>query len=91
MPTAFNGQMPENPSLRLQVVDRLARVATIQLEDARGNVVGVQVTGSFSNDQAMIQVNLLRPPPPNAQLVIYLATPDTVRVVPFRIEDIPLP
>jgi hypothetical protein len=37
------------------------------------------------------QINLRTPPPADAQVVVYLATPHSVKSYPFELQNIPLP
>ena len=39
----------------------------------------------------MIQVQLDAPPPADTQLLIHLATPESIQTFPFKVENIPLP
>ncbi len=86
----FNGLMSsESPhSVRLYMKDPEKRVMAIELQDANGKALKRQ--GGWSSAE-MRQIDLDGAPPPDSQLRIHLATPESIQTFPFKIENVPLP
>jgi hypothetical protein len=86
----FAGMMPANSknSVMLYVKDPDKRVIDMGYEDANG--MPLHSTGSWQSNEMRNQ-EFRQPPPPDTQLIIYLATPESIQHVPFKIENIPLP
>ena len=58
------------------------------LLDSSGSVIGNRGTG---RGPTFFYAGFEKELPPDAQLVVYLATPASIRTVPFKLENIPLP
>jgi hypothetical protein len=86
----FGGMMSDDEnSLHFVIEDPDARVLSLAFRDAKGKPIesnsrmrsGPLHSYGFAGDL----------PGPDAQLVIYLATPESLKVVPFKLDNIPLP
>jgi hypothetical protein len=76
------------------VRDPAGKLAAYIFQDAAGNPVLAQNTSSrlASDGSSMLsEARFVNGVPPNAQLVVYLALPEAVQVVPFRLENVALP
>ncbi len=79
----------EENSLQFFVKDPNEKIVDLGFQDKEGNRIkawsrsrmGDFHTYSFENST----------PPPDTELIIYIATPDSIKKVPFNFEDIPLP
>jgi hypothetical protein len=86
----FGGMMSSDTknSLKLYVKDPEKRVIDVEFQDASGKSLK---RGSSWSTGELRQIELNAPPPADAQLLIQLATPDSLKTVPFKLENIPLP
>ena len=76
-------------SLRFVIEDPDGRVAGLAFRDSGGKSIHIQ---SRCSSGAFHSYGLEGgTPPADTQLAIYLATPETLRIVPFKLENIPLP
>ncbi len=75
-------------TLHLWVKDPDQKVVDIQFLDASGNKIK---TSSRSSMGEMRQVGFDVLPRPDAKLLVYLATPESIRPVKFSLDQIPLP
>lgn len=86
----FGGMSDDDEnSLRFVVDDPEGHIAGMFFRDKTGKRIdsrGSSRSGSFRNFN--LEGGM---PPPDTQLVIFLATPETIKKVPFKVEDIPLP
>ncbi len=86
----FGGMAEDDAdSLRFVISDPDGRVAGLAFRDAKGKLIE---TKGRSRSGPLSTYNLEGGlPPDDTQLVIYLATPESIKVVPFKAENIPLP
>lgn len=86
----FSGMMDDSEdSLRFVIEDPDGRVAGLRFRDAKGKAIDVH---SRSSSRAFHSYSLEGGvPPADTQLYVYLATPESLKVVPFKLENIPLP
>jgi len=76
-------------SLRFVINDPDGRVLDLAFKDAKGKPIKIE---SSLTSGPLRSIGLEGGvPPPDTQLVIYLATPDSIKTVPFKLENIPLP
>jgi hypothetical protein len=75
-------------SLQFFIDDPNDRLVEIEFQDSKGKVI--KTHGRMSSDK-MHSYNFSRLPGPDAQLIVYLATPAATKIVPFKLEAIPLP
>jgi hypothetical protein len=86
----FGGMMNSSSknSIQMYIKDPDKRVVGMKFVDAQGKPLKSRESwssGEFKN------TGLDAPPPPDTQLVIQLATPESVKSFPFKVENIPLP
>ncbi len=87
--TMMGGMMGADKfSLHLYVKDPNHKVVDIQFLDASGKKIK---SSSRSSMGEMRQVGFDALPGPDAQLMVYLATPESIRPVKFSLDQIPLP
>lgn len=86
----FSGMMSSSSgnSLTFFVKDPDKRVLGLECLDATGKPL--KRNGSWSSNE-MVNQQFENPPPVDTQLLIHLATPEAIQLVPFKIENIPLP
>lgn len=85
----FNGFMSlEENSIILLVNDPEAKIIEIEFHDARDEKINNR--GSVFSDKYRIY-HFSKKLPDDAQLKVYLSTPKAVSIVPFSINDVPLP
>lgn len=84
----FSGMIEEGSSVKLWVDDPEKRIVDFAFLDANGQLLKGRGRASMGELRSYSFETL---PPADTQLVIYLATPDAVAVVPFTLKDIPLP
>jgi hypothetical protein len=75
-------------SVKLYVKDPEKRVVDVEFQDASGNALK---TGSNWSMGELRQIEFKSAPPPDAQLLIRLATPEALRTFAFKVENVPLP
>ncbi len=75
-------------AVKLYLKDGEKRVIELDFQDASGKPL--KRNGSFSSGE-MRQFEFNAPLPADAQLIIHLATPESLKTLPFKIENIPLP
>jgi len=73
--------------------DPSGKLAGVQLQDGKGVPFqpGRGGGGGGSNSGSLVAISLQSPIMDDSQLVIYVAVPESIKTVPFRVEDIPLP
>jgi hypothetical protein len=76
-------------SLRFVIGDPDNRITDFAFRDGKGEPISIQ--GRYRSGPLMTCSLEGGLPPADAQLVIYLATPDAIKTVPFKVENIPLP
>jgi|GEM_PF-1192936 len=85
----FGGMMSDSKnSIQLYVKDPEKRVIGLKFVDGQGKALKSRESWS-SND--FKSTGFDAPPPPDTQLVVQLATPESVKSYPFKVENIPLP
>jgi hypothetical protein len=86
----FGGMMASDSqsSVKLYVKDPEKRVVDVEFQDASGNALK---TGSNWSMGELRQIEFKSAPPPDAQLLIRLATPEALRTFAFKVENVPLP
>jgi len=86
----FAGMMSSDSknSLKLFLKDPQKRIIDTEFQDAAGKPLKHNSTWSSGE---MIQVQLNAAAPADTQLMIHLATPESIQTFPFKVENIPLP
>jgi hypothetical protein len=85
----FGGMISDSKnSVQLYTHDPEKRIVGIGLQDGQGK--RLPTNGSMTGN-GFRQINLKSPPPDDMQVVVFLATPESVSVYPFEIQNIPLP
>ena len=86
----FSGMMSSSSpnSAILYVEDPDKRVIDVEYQDAGGKPL--KRRNSWSSN-GMRSQEFAEPPPPDTQLLVYLATPEAIQKVPFKLENVPLP
>jgi hypothetical protein len=86
----FSGMMSSSSpnTALLYVKDPDKRVIDVEYQDANGKAL--KRRSSWSSNEMRSQ-EFSEPPPPDTQLLVYLATPEAIQSVPFKIENVPLP
>jgi hypothetical protein len=86
----FSGMMSSSSanSAILYVKDPGKHVIDVEYQDASGKAL--KRRSSWSSNEMRSQ-EFAEPPPADTQLLVYLATPDSIQTVPFKIENVPLP
>ena len=86
----FSGMMSSGSANNtfLYTKDPGNRVIDVEYQDANGKPL--KRRNSWSSN-GMRSQDFAQPPPPDTQLLVYLATPEAVQTVPFKIENVPLP
>ncbi len=84
----FSGMVKEGSSLNFLADDPDKRLVELEFLDAAGKPLKGNGRTSMGELRSYSFEKL---PPADTQLVIYVATPDSVTVVPFTLKDIPLP
>jgi len=86
----FSGMMSSSSAntALLYVKDPGKRVIDVEYQDAGGQPL--KRRNSWSSN-GMRSQDFAQPPPADTQLLVYLATPDAIQTVPFKIENVPLP
>jgi hypothetical protein len=79
----------EKNTLQFYVKDPDKRVIDLAFIDNMGNPVEVWRRSSMGELRTYTFKKTI--PPPDTKLVIYLATPDSIKIVPFKLNDIALP
>ena len=79
----------EKNTLQFYVKDPDNRVVDLAFIDNMGNPVKVWRRSSMGELRTYSFKKMI--PPPDTKLVIYLATPDSIKIVPFKLNDIALP
>jgi len=88
--TPFGTIMPTDSKslVRLYVKDPDNRVLDLEFQDANGKPL---IRRNWSSSGVVRNYGFDSPPPAGTQLLMYLATPEAVQTLPFKIENIPLP
>jgi hypothetical protein len=86
----FGGMMGADSknSVKLYVKDPEKRVVDVEFQDAGGKTLK---TGSSWSMGELRQIEFKSAPPPDAQLLIHLATPEALQTFAFKLENVPLP
>ena len=86
----FSGMMSSGSSNTafLYVKDPGKHVIDVEYQDAGGKAL--KRRSSWSSNEMRSQ-EFAQPPPADTQLLVYLATPEAIQTVPFKIENVPLP
>lgn len=85
----FGGMMSDSKnSIQLYIQDPQKRVMDVKFMDGQGKPLKSRERWSSGDFNS---TGLEAPPPPDTQLVIQLATPESVKSYPFTVENIPLP
>lgn len=86
----FSGMMSSDSknNLKLYVKDKEKRVIDVEYQDANGKPL--KSRSSWTSNEMRSQ-DFDAPPPADTQLMIHLATPEAIQVVPFKLENVPLP
>ena len=84
----FGGMSAGPNSLQFLIEDPDNRLVEIEFQDGAGKKI--ETHGSMSSGQSH-SYNFAQPPGPDTQVLVYLATPAATKLVPFKIENIPLP
>ena len=85
----FGGMMSDSKnSIQLYIQDPQKRVMDLKFIDGQGKALKSRERWSSGDFNT---TGLDAPPPPDTQLVIQLATPESVKSYPFVVENIPLP
>jgi hypothetical protein len=86
----FSGMMSSESknNLKLYVKDAKKQIIEAEFQDANGKPL--KRRSSWSSNEMRSQ-DFDTPPPADAQLMIYLATPEAIQTVPFKLENVPLP
>jgi hypothetical protein len=86
----FSGMMSSSSAntALLYVKDPGNHVIDMEYQDASGKAL--KRRNSWSSN-GMRSQDFAQPPPPDTQLLVYLATPEAIQTVPFKIENVPLP
>jgi hypothetical protein len=86
----FGGMMSSGSkdAIQLYMKDPDKRIMELEFQD--GNGKPLKTSGSWSSNEFK-QTNLNAPPPADTQLMIKLAVPEAVKVLPFELKDIALP
>lgn len=83
---------PAIPLLGFSLKDPSGNFLAWQLQDGSGAIIRSFSTGSSSpSGTNLVRIEWPTPLPKDAQLVIFRLTPESIKTVPFRVEDIPLP
>jgi hypothetical protein len=82
------GRRGSGRGLRFSIDDPGHRLSEVAFMDAYGRSIW---NGGSSNNMSSRTYYFQEEPPSNLRLYIYLATPDAIKTVPFRIENIDLP
>ncbi|MBI4470615.1 MAG: hypothetical protein HY650_14970 [Acidobacteria bacterium] len=87
----FSGFADDNDenSLRFVIDDPDGRLAGLYFRDGKGRAIDSRShsrSGTFHSYSLEGGI-----PPPDSQLIIYVATPESLKVVPFKVDRIPLP
>jgi hypothetical protein len=85
----FGGMMSDSKnSIQLYIQDPQKRVMDLKFIDGQGKPLKSRERWSSGDFNS---TGLEAPPPPDTQLVIQFATPESVKSYPFTVENIPLP
>jgi hypothetical protein len=86
----FSGMMSSDKknSVKLYVKDPQKRVVDVEFQDAGGKALK---RGSSWSSGDMREVDFNAAPPEDTQLMVHLATPETIQTFPFSLQNIPLP
>lgn len=86
----FSGMMSSDSKnkVTLYIKDPEKRVVKVEFRNAGGKPLHRRAAWTGNEMHTM---EFAAPPPPDAQLAVYLATPEATRAFPFKIENIPLP
>jgi hypothetical protein len=85
----FGSMMSDSKnSIQLFIKDPDKRIIELKFMDGQGNPL--KSTQSWSTDNFK-STGLDSPPPPDAQIKIQLATPESLKTYSFQVENIPLP
>jgi hypothetical protein len=86
----FGGMMNSSSknSIQMYVKDPEKRVVSLKFVDAQGKPLKSRESWS---SQEFKNTGFDAPPPPDTQVIVQLATPESVKSFPFKVENIPLP
>ena len=84
----FGGMGGGPNSLQFMIDDPNGRFVEIEFQDGSGKKL--ETRGSTSSGKSH-SYDFKNRPGPDTQLVIYVATPAATKLVPFKMENIPLP
>jgi hypothetical protein len=85
----FGGMMSDSKnSIQMYIKDPEKRVIDLKFVDGQGNPLK---TGNSWSSADFKSTGLAAPPPADTQLIIRLATPESLKSYPFKVENIPLP
>ncbi len=85
----FGGMMSNSKnSIQIYVKDPEKRVVGLKFLDGQGKPLKTRESWSSADFRS---TGLDAPPPANTQLIVQLATPESVKSSPFKVENIPLP
>jgi len=84
----FGGMGAGPNSIQFLIEDPDNRLVEIEFQDGAGKKI--ETHGSMSSGQSR-SYNFTHLPGPDTQLMVYLATPAATKLVPFKMENIPLP
>jgi len=85
----FGGMMSSSKnSIQLYIKDPEKRVVEVTFLDGQGKPLKTRESWSSGDFRT---TGMDAPPPADTQLVVQLATPESVRTYPFKVENIPLP
>src|SRR5215471_4044722 len=87
---AFGGMISSDSknSVKLYVKDPEKRVIDVEFQDAGGNALK---TGNSWSMGELRHIEFKSSPPPDTQLLIHLATPDSLQTFAFKVDNVPLP
>jgi len=86
----MSGGMGGNSKNAIQMYVKDPKKAVISLKFADGAGKPLKNLGSWSGND-FHSTSFDAPPPPDTQLVLELATDESVKSFPFKLENIPLP
>jgi hypothetical protein len=81
-------QCDSKNNITIAINDADRRIVSMELQDANGQRLQ---TRSTWGGNTLRTYGFQTPPPADARLVVYVATPDAIRSYPFALENIPLP
>ena len=85
----FSGMMSDSKnSIQMYIKDPEKRVLDLKFVDGQGNPLKTSTSWSSADFRS---TGLDAPPPADTQLIIQLATPESLKSYPFKVENIPLP